>query len=278
MRRSSLVWSLLALVLGSVTAATAAAPGTSAAGTAAGQPLALAGGQPLRLSDATTDSLNWSGYYVVPHGRPVTRVTGQFVVPAVQSLLPAGFASTWVGIGGVDSADLIQAGVFEQTAGNPLTGPQYSAWYELLPASSTPLSGCRGDAACTVRPGDRFRITIVRVATNRWRISLMDSRRWSWTRTVGYTSSESSAEWITEAPTLLVAQTTIANLGRVTFDGRNTFTTAGSRARTIRQGHPVTVVLSPGGGIAEATPSTLDRDGDGFAVCTYATSCARPSS
>ncbi|HEX4863890.1 MAG TPA: G1 family glutamic endopeptidase, partial [Acidimicrobiales bacterium] len=90
------------------------------------------------------NSLNWSGYVVTP-ASPVTAVSSTFVVPAA-GLVPPGFAATWAGIGGFNSQDLIQAGVGEQSLpDNPVLGPQYFAWTELLPSGETQLSGCTGD-------------------------------------------------------------------------------------------------------------------------------------
>ena len=105
----------------------------------------------LPLHGGTTDSLDWSGYAVTPSGGGVTAVALTFTVPSA-GLVPPGFAATWTGIGGYDTSDLIQAGTAEQSApDNPLVGSQYYAWYELLPAGETQLTGCTGDANCTTR-------------------------------------------------------------------------------------------------------------------------------
>src|SRR5580704_15028254 len=84
----------------------------------------------LPVHGGTVDSLNWSGYAVTSGG--ITAVSSTFVVPSA-GLVPPGFAATWTGIGGYNSTDLIQAGTAEQSASdNPVLGPQYYAWYELL--------------------------------------------------------------------------------------------------------------------------------------------------
>src|SRR4051794_33677926 len=67
-------------------------------------------GQVLPARNADTSSLNWSGYAVVGQpGHPITAVTQSWIVPSV-SPLPPGFSSTWAGIGGYNTSDLIQAG------------------------------------------------------------------------------------------------------------------------------------------------------------------------
>ena len=117
-------------------------------------------GELLPLHGGTVDSLNWSGYAVTPHGAKVTAVSSAFKVPTAGDV-PPGFAATWAGIGGYNTKDLIQAGTAEQSPpANPLSGPQYYAWYELLPNSETQLSGCHGDRNCTVKPGDHITVHI----------------------------------------------------------------------------------------------------------------------
>jgi hypothetical protein len=230
--------------------------------------------QRLPLHGGTTDSLNWSGYAVTPSGGGITAVSSAFTVPAA-GLVPPGFAATWTGIGGYNTSDLIQAGTAEQSApNNPLVGPQYYAWYELLPASETPLTGCSGDANCTVTPGDNITVNISQVSGNTWSISMTDAGHWSWSKDVTYASSQSSGEWILEAPTLVVAQTPLANVGTVHFGPTSTYT-AGGVTHTIAQGNPTEIFLSPGV-VNEATPSALASDGQSFNDCAYAQSCASP--
>lgn len=229
-------------------------------------------GQKLPLHGGSTSSLNWSGYAVTP-GSGVTAVDGTFTVPAA-GLDPPGFAATWAGIGGYNTTDLIQAGVEEQSfPSNPLLGGQYQAWYELLPASETPISNCTGDASCTVTPGDHVTVDISNVSGNTWSIKLSDSGKWSWSKNVTYSSSESSAEWILEAPTL-VAQTLLANVGTVSFGPTSTYT-AGGATHTIAAGNPTQIDLGTGI-VNEATPSALAADGQSFNDCAYALSCPAP--
>jgi hypothetical protein len=225
---------------------------------------------PLRAG--TVDSLNWAGYVVTP-SVPVTSVASTFTVPAA-GLVPPGFAATWAGIGGFvsGSTDLIQAGVGEQSVpDNPVLGPQYYAWYELLPDTETPLTACAGDANCTVVPGDQISVNISQASASTWNISMTDTGRWSWSQPVTYSSSRSSAEWIQEAPTLLVAQTLMAPVGIVHFGPTSTF----NGGLTIAQGNPTQVILSAGV-LNEATPSGLVADGQSFIVCAYAQSCSTP--
>jgi hypothetical protein len=228
-------------------------------------------GQTLPLHGGTTDSLNWSGY--ADTGSNITAVNSTFVVPSA-GLDPPGFAATWDGIGGYNTSDLIQAGVEEQSfPSNPLLGNQYQAWYELLPASETPISNCSGDTSCTVTPGDHMTVDISNASGNTWNISMTDAGKWSWSKQVAYSSSESSAEWILEAPTL-VAQTLLANVGTVPFGPTSTYTQGGA-THTIAAGNPTQIDLGTGV-VNEATPSALASDGQSFNDCAYTLSCPAP--
>ncbi len=230
-------------------------------------------GQVLPLHGATTSSLNWSGYAVTPTGGGVTAVSSTFTVPSA-GLVPPGFAATWTGIGGYNTSDLIQAGTAEQSLpSNSVVGDEYYAWYELLPASETQLTNCTGDPNCTVTPGDTVTVNISEVSGNTWSISMTDAGKWSWSQDVNYSSSESSGEWILEAPTL-VTQTLLADVGTVSFGPTSTYT-AGGVTHTIAEGDPTQIDLGTGV-VNEATPSALASDGQSFNDCAYALSCPAP--
>jgi Peptidase A4 family len=229
----------------------------------------------LPLHGGTVDSLNWSGYAVTPHKAKVTAVSSTFKVPAAGQV-PPGFAATWAGIGGYNTKDLIQAGTAEQSPpSNPLSGLQYFAWYELLPNSETQLSGCRGDRKCTVKPGDHIAVHISQASANKWKISMKNAGHWTWSKSVRYKSTRSSAEWILEAPSLIAAQTLLAGVGTVHFGPTSTYT-AGGHKFTIAQGNPTKIVLSPGGVFDEATPSALGQGGQSFNDCAYSQTCKAP--
>jgi len=265
------------ILVAMLTGANAAAAKTHAASTHAQRGLGVlipkTKGERLPTHGGTADSLNWSGYAVTPSSSNITAVSSTFTVPSA-GLVPPGFAATWTRIGGYNTSDLIQAGTAEQSApSNPLLGDQYYAWYELLPASETQLTNCIGDPNCTVTPGDKITVNISQVSGNTWSISMTDAGKWSWSQDVNYASSESSGEWILEAPTL-VAQTVLAPVGKVHFGPTSTYT-AGGVTHTIAEGDPTQIFLSPGV-VNEATPSALASDGQSFNDCAYAQSCAAP--
>ena len=101
--------------------------------------------------------------------------------------------ATWVGIGGVTSQDLVQAGTQEQTSGSGQT--LYSAWVETLPQASQPVQ-------LVVRAGDSITVSLTEPQSDTWQISLANNTTGQSVQTsTQYSSSNSSAEWIEEAPT-----------------------------------------------------------------------------
>ncbi len=283
MRRGVVITSLvtsLAAGAAAVAGPALAAPASAATGRAVGLMEQAGPRQVLPARGGTVDSLNWSGYVVDP-GRGVSEVTSTFTVPSA-SLLPPGFAATWAGIGGYKTTDLIQAGVAEDSLPSlPLVGPQYYAWYEVLPNAATPLTNCTGDASCTVAPGDAVTVTIAeQSASNTWKITVQDHSTshpgWTSVTTVKYASSGSSAEWILEAPQLAGLQTLMAPLSIVHFGPTSTFTTASGATTDLAAGAPTKIDQSLFGVVPESTPSSIASDEQSFNDCTYTTSCPAP--
>jgi hypothetical protein len=85
-------------------------------------------------------SHNWAGYQA--SSGTFTGVSGTWSVPDFSSDSSAGADATWVGIGGVSTNDLIQAGTQETTSGTGTT--EYRAWVEAAAttAESLDLQGC----------------------------------------------------------------------------------------------------------------------------------------
>jgi len=217
---------------------------------------------------------NWAGY--VATGTNITSVTGSWTVPNAGTV-PPGVSATWVGIGGYKTSDLIQAGTQQASApySSVFAGGAYGAWYELLPASPVYFTGCAGDPTCSVAPGDHMSVTITNTGGNSWNIDMTDTGKWSYTNTtINYVSSESSAEWIHEAPSAAGAvPIPVGGSGTVTFDGANS-TVINGVTKTIGESNAVSTVALP----VETTVSALDSDEDGFNVCTYSLSCPAPPS
>ena len=135
-------------------------------------------------------AINWSGY--VETGGRYTSVSASWNVPAIAEGDPNGADATWVGIGGVESRDLIQAGT--QTILDESGAARYQAWYELLPDVSTPVP-------LDIAAGDSVSVSITLISRTDWLIAFRDNTRGtSYSKEVAYRSTFSSAEWIEELP------------------------------------------------------------------------------
>src|SRR2546427_2616225 len=85
--------------------------------------------QPGTPASVTSSSSNWSGY--AANGGTFTSVTATWTVPTV-SATSSGADATWVGIGGLESQDLIQAG--KPTKGPRPRGAEHTVVREPPPA------------------------------------------------------------------------------------------------------------------------------------------------
>src|SRR3954447_10403516 len=103
---------------------------------------------------ATAVSTNWSGY-AVTGASPFTAVSARRVQPTASCTAGKATSSAfWVGLGGFSrsATSLEQIGTDADcdASGNV----SYSAWYEILPAASTPLS-------VAVSPGDTISASVM---------------------------------------------------------------------------------------------------------------------
>jgi hypothetical protein len=204
-----------------------------------------------------TPTLNWSGYVVA--AKEVTAVHAAWIVPTAGSPPATGYAATWVGIGGRDTADLIQAGT-EQDIENGV--PIYYAWVETLPDDTLGVSPRRLPA----RPGDLFSVTITNTGGNDWSV-ILENRTTSQhlSLTVTYASCKCSVEWVEEVPEIdAVNDPALANFGTVSFTEATA--TVGGAVRAAADLHPEPLALKQGGKVV-AQPS-VSSDGASLTV-TY---------
>lgn len=223
---------------------------------------------------------NWSGYVLgtlAYHNTRFTSITSQWRVPkaTARRAHDAEYSSTWIGIGGgcinadcslTDPATLIQTGT-EQDVVNGVA--QYSAWWEIIPEPSTPIN------RFAVGPGDLMYASISQGLPGQWTITLKDlSRGESFSVATPYASSGLSAEWITETPVIINGAgsgvASLPNLSGNTFDRA----TVNGKAPGLTTANELQLYSPP----VIATPSAPESDRDGFNVCSYATSCAAPTS
>ena len=97
---------------------------------------------------------------------------------------------------------------------------------------------------------------------------------WTFDKSLNYTSTNSSAEWIVEAPQLGPGVQTVPPLmGPAVFDGLANTVTIGGATKLIGNADPIQLIVDD----ATLAPSAIDSDGDGFSVCEYSLTCSPPS-
>jgi hypothetical protein len=223
-------------------------------------------------------STNWSGYNQgeIEKGHLFTSISGTYVVPTAtpHKANEAEASASWIGIGGgcldtnCTSGDntLVQAGTGQDIAASGKKS--YYAWYELIPAPETRVS-------LPVAPGNRINITIKQTASKSWSIAIRNlSTGKTFSKTVQYSSTMGSAEWIEETPTIISSSGTrlakLPKLSRVHF----TQATANGAPAGFKPAERIQLVGSNGQVLA--TPSTPGSPATAFNDCTYASSCPAP--
>ena len=223
------------------------------------QPAAVFAQQQLNVTQGSA-SLNWSGYLAQSQNTSVqnnyTNITGTWVVPSVSANTSGTADATWVGIGGVTSHDLIQAGTQAIVQNGTVT---YNAWVETLPGYAQTIS-------LGVTSGDSITTTLTQESAGVWRITIVNNttgQSYSATRT--YASSLSSAEWVEE----MVSNTDgtfrpLDDFGTVSFINASA-TVNGTNENLSQLGAtPLQMVNGQGGVLAQA--SALNGDSAGFTV------------
>ena len=216
--------------------------------------------QPGTPASVTSSSSNWSGY--AANGGAFTSVTATWTVPTV-SATSSGADATWVGIGGLTSNDLLQAGTQAMVDGSGTV--EYSSWIEMLPQSSrnVPLS---------VSAGDSVTVTITQQGGNDWLIAMKNNTtNGSYSVTVQYSSSNSSAEWVQEAPSVGRGLISLDQFGTVKFSGASAVRDGKTMSLSALGAKAITMINGQGQAIAQ--PSTIASDGSSFTIArTDATS------
>jgi len=145
-------------------------------------------------------SSNWSGYAVTPSGAtPFTGITSQWTVPTVARTRNATFSAAWAGIDGFSNSSLIQTGT-EQDYYNGAA--HYAAWWT---TSAQGFAEQPLPSQYAIAPHDQMTANIAETApgSGTWTIALSDATKgWTFSTTVAYSGPGTSAEWITEAPTV----------------------------------------------------------------------------
>ncbi len=200
----------------------------------------------------TVQSSNWSGYSAA--GGPYTVVKGTFTVPTPVAGTPSrDQVAEWVGVDGTSASDpsLIQAGVDEHTDPANPAGLIVEPWWEILPATATPIT------SVPVNAGDQVTVTIWQISGTSWEISLVDDTtgKGFTTPPEQYTGPGSTAEWVVEATTLCRAQCRTAPLAP--YSPPVTFSDLGTTG-PVTSLEEIAMIQGPGD---VSTPSTIGPNG-----------------
>jgi hypothetical protein len=199
-------------------------------------------------------SYNWAGYTATDG--PFSGVGGSWVVPQ-----PSGSGvsadAAWVGIGGINSNDLIQAGTFAKIdANNQIV---YQAFYETLPDAlqTIPL---------IINPGDAVEASLTQQPNNIWQISFRDNTSGQNFQTeITYVSSLSSGEWIEEMPSSLNGRfIPLDNFGTLQFSSLWAIQNGVVSNLSQIGAQPMAMLNSSQQALAQ--PSALASDGASFSI------------
>ena len=200
-------------------------------------------------------SLNWAGYADDnTAGNTYSTVTGNWSEPAVTCPSHGTlYAVFWVGIDGFTSGTVEQDGTLAECNHGAAS---YFTWWEMFPTNSIQVVGS------SVSPGDSISSSVVRTSSS-YTLKVTDSTHpansFSTTQSCS-TCTNSSAEWIAEAPSSGNKILPLANFGTWNETGA----TVTSGVITSFPDDELTMVNKSG--IVKAQPSSLNGSGNGFSV------------
>src|SRR3954452_21508587 len=236
----------------------------------------LSHGQLLRPFN-TNQSNNWFGYNqgsLELGGKLFNSISGDWTVPTASQHTAgqAEYSSDWIGIGGgcVDAGCAVGDNTLIQTGTESDVDSSGRASY---PAGGEVIPGPSLSVNLPVSPGDRFHADVSEVAANAnvWKITLTNQTKGrTFTTTVPYSSTHATAEWIEETPLLLGTNAGFAALPNLTNP-------AFDNARTNSANPKLTpnekMLLTDSNGRVIGPPSNPAAQADGFAACTWASTC-----
>jgi hypothetical protein len=166
--------------------------------------------------------------------------------------------SSWIGIGGVTTSDLIQIGTVNTVSASGQVSS--SGFYELLPGASITVPGL------SISAGDQMTANIDEVSSGQWVMTITDTTSGqSFVKDVSYSSSNSSAEWIEEDPSYSAHhQIPFDNFHTVNFEAASTVSNGSTENLNTSNAQPITLVSSQNQPIA--TPSSIGSDNASFSV------------
>jgi hypothetical protein len=251
LRRWSIPFTTLALVVGSVLAAGGASaavhpavrgwnPGGVMHHVSGVAP--AAGG--VRHADQST---NWSGYAATGGTGAFTSISASWTEPTGTCTSGRKYSSFWVGLDGFNSNSVEQTGSEVDCSGRT---PLYYSWYEMFPAAPVNYTN-------TVRPGDHFTASVTFSGTSTYTLKISDTTQ-GWSRTTTKSQSglaRSSAEVITEAPSSSSGVLPLANFGTVTYSA------SAANGTSLASQAPTQIIMINNSGAAKDSTSAINSAG-----------------
>jgi hypothetical protein len=192
-------------------------------------------------------STNWSGYAVTGAAGAFTSISASWTEPTGHCSGSRKYSSFWVGLDGFNSNSVEQTGSEVDCSGRTAL---YYSWYEMFPAAPVNYTN-------TVRPGDHFTASVTFSGTSTYTLTISDTTQgWSHSTVKSQSGlSRSSAEVITEAPSSSSGVLPLANFGTVTYSASAANgTSLGSQA-------PTQIIMVNNSGAAKDSTSAINSAG-----------------
>jgi hypothetical protein len=223
---------------------------------AGARPTAIYHGAPRVRNNGTATSTNWSAYAVTGSNGAYHTVSGSWVEPTVTCSGTA-YSSFWVGLDGYNSNSVEQLGTDSDCSNRT---PRYYGWYEMYPNPSITLSS----STYPVSPGDTLTASVTYNGNSTYTLAMSSSRGWHFSTTQSGSFTNSSAEWIAEAPSSCGRTCRVlplANFGTMNFSNCTANgATIGSYGSSVWE----EITMDTSNGTVKAQPSALNGSGNGF--------------
>jgi autotransporter-associated beta strand protein len=212
-------------------------------------------------------STNWAGWYATPgSGNNFTDITATWTVPTLKP--PASgtsYCATWIGFDGATagSTTVEQCGIEEAITSSGSVN--LYAWYEFAPATAINmgLTVFQGD---TINAEVKFDPSQNSGGKFAYVFTLSDgAQSFNQTELTSSNDARSSAEWITEAPTVSGSQSTLANFTYSTFSNATAAINGGSDTGLGSLGNTNNIeMLQTTSGPVIAFPSNVNAASNAF--------------
>jgi Peptidase A4 family len=260
LRRWSIPFATLALVVGSVAVSSALAAGAASAAVHPAVHHAVRGWNPggvmhhvsgvapaaggVRHADQST---NWSGYAVTGGTGAFSSISASWTEPTGHCSGSRKYSSFWVGLDGFNSNSVEQTGSEVDCSGRTAL---YYSWYEMFPAAPVNYTN-------TVRPGDHFTASVTFSGTSTYTLTISDTTQgWSHSTVKNQSGlSRSSAEVITEAPSSSSGVLPLANFGTVTYSA------SAANGSSLGTQSPTQIIMVNNSGTPKDSTSAINSAG-----------------